>query len=131
MSTFPKTNRLLNRQDFQATFDHGTKMVSRDLIVVQRPASGTEPRLGLVVTRKMGNAVARNRFKRNLREIFRRNKDKLKELGHSDSDFVVIARARSMEITQRQLESSFFWCLRKLQDLSAKKSASGTSEVAS
>jgi ribonuclease P protein component len=40
------------------------------LVVVKRPDPGPS-RLGLVVSRKVGNAVARNRVKRRVRELFR------------------------------------------------------------
>lgn len=45
-------------------------------------------RLGLTLSRKVGNAVTRNRYKRRLREIFRTNKT---EIPHA-YDYVVIVR---------------------------------------
>jgi ribonuclease P protein component len=39
------------------------------------PAEAGPARLGLTVTRRIGNAVVRNRLKRRFREIFRRNRD--------------------------------------------------------
>lgn len=44
--------------------------------------------MGLTLSRKVGNAVRRNRWKRRIREIFRRNKDEFPK-GY---DFVVIVR---------------------------------------
>jgi ribonuclease P protein component len=46
------------------------------------------PRLGVIVTRRMGGAVKRNRWKRLLREAFRLSQGELPAL-----DFVCIARA--------------------------------------
>jgi len=41
--------------------------------IVYRTNSLTHSRLGLAVSRKFGNAVQRNRFKRQIREVFRRH----------------------------------------------------------
>ena len=50
-------------------------------------------RLGLAVSRKVGNAVVRNKIKRRLREIFRKQlKDRPLQY-----DFVVVARSASAE----------------------------------
>lgn len=46
------------------------------------------PRLGMVVSRKVGSAVVRNRWKRNLREAFRLEKHNLPQ----DADLVVVPR---------------------------------------
>lgn len=56
--------------------------------MVARPNSFDFPRLGTTVSRKVGNAVVRNRWKRRLREIFRRNRDAIP----SGFDYVVIVR---------------------------------------
>lgn len=45
-------------------------------------------RLGLVVGRKVGGAVSRNRIKRLIREFFRLNKEKIPE----SSDLIVLAK---------------------------------------
>ena len=58
-------------------------------------------RLGLTVSRKAGNAVRRNRWKRRLREVFRRNKPAL-PIGY---DFVVIVRSSTKGREHPDLEA--------------------------
>lgn len=69
-----KEERLLKPAQFEAVFDARLSAGNKWLTLHWRANELGHPRLGLVVSRKFGNAVARNRFKRRLRELFRRNK---------------------------------------------------------
>ena len=67
--------RLRQRADYVAVQTHGRKAHGRHVLAIfrQRPAPDLEGRLGLTVTKKVGNAVVRNRIKRMLREWVRLN----------------------------------------------------------
>jgi len=68
---FGRDRRLLAKRDFDRVFTAGRRAFARGLVVyVDRSPSGW-PRLGLVTGRRFGNAVARNRARRLLREAFR------------------------------------------------------------
>lgn len=69
-----KAERLLNPAEFEAVFEARQSAGNRFVVLHWRPNGLGHPRLGLVVSRRFGNAVARNRFKRRVRELFRRNK---------------------------------------------------------
>ena len=69
-----KQERLLRSAQFEAVFDARLSAGNKWLTLHWRDNGLGHPRLGLVVSRKFGNAVARNRFKRRIREFFRRNK---------------------------------------------------------
>jgi ribonuclease P protein component len=66
------------------------------------PARGdAEVKLGLAVSRRVGNAVARNRVKRHVREWFRRNRHRLPPA----TDWVVIARKGAAELAAPEFAS--------------------------
>ncbi|MCK9523261.1 MAG: ribonuclease P protein component [Proteobacteria bacterium] len=69
---FPKAHRLLTRGEFVAVQEEGHKVTSRFFVgLIQADAKQTHARLGITATRRFGNAVARNRAKRIIREAFR------------------------------------------------------------
>jgi ribonuclease P protein component len=86
--TFRKHHRLLKRAQFRHTERKGFRRSGKHLVVVARKNEVDFSRLGITVTRKVGNAVVRNRWKRRIREVFRRNRDQVPE----GWDFVVIVR---------------------------------------
>lgn len=70
-STFRKRDRLTLAREYQGTYRAGVRKVRGPLIVFARPNGLDRSRLGLSVGRRVGNAVARNRVKRMVRESFR------------------------------------------------------------
>src|SRR5689334_8240248 len=70
-----RKNRLSRSRDFDAVYRHGRSASTRFLTLhwFERSSeeADSEPRLGLAVPRAAGNAVVRNRIKRQLREIWR------------------------------------------------------------
>lgn len=64
------------------------------MVLVAKAEGVRSPRLGLTVSRKVGNAVVRNRVKRQVREWFRASRDQLEGAW----DVVVIARRRASEL---------------------------------
>jgi ribonuclease P protein component len=68
-----RRNRLSRSRDFDAVYRHGRSVSTRFLTLYwfQREEAIGVPRLGFAVPRAVGNAVVRNRIKRQLREIVR------------------------------------------------------------
>ncbi|MGB1176095.1 MAG: ribonuclease P protein component [Candidatus Puniceispirillaceae bacterium] len=78
-----------SRSGFLAARDSGMKAVSRGFILQAVPTGRPDWRLGLTATRKIGNAVRRNRARRRLRALAR---TELAALARAGIDYVMIAR---------------------------------------
>ena len=68
-----RKHRLSRSRDFDAVYRHGRSVSTRYLTLYSfgRDDEPAEPRLGLAVPKAAGNAVVRNRIKRQLREVWR------------------------------------------------------------
>jgi len=87
---FTKARRVRRRGEFKRVFDLSLRMKGRYLTVLMAPNPAGTRRLGIVASRKLGDAVRRNRAKRLIRDIFRRTVDTgLADRGY---DVVVIPR---------------------------------------
>ena len=79
----PRHNRIVEPGDFRQVVRRGDKRVTTHLIVYRRPSEFA--RVGVIVTTKSGNAVARNTQRRRTRAIAR----SLIEAGSLTGDVVV------------------------------------------
>lgn len=101
--SFPKESRVLRGEDFTQIIRRGTYASDTVLVVnVRRMKTGDgRPRLGITVSKKTGSAVVRNRWKRWIREAFRRQRDRL------PSGIEIIVRPkRDADGSFRAIESS-------------------------
>ena len=73
-----KSHRILKRPDFVFLSKYGNKIQDSNFIILYMPKESTggpeHSRLGITVSKRVGNAVLRNRLKRLIREYFRLNK---------------------------------------------------------
>ena len=81
----PRSHRLTRREDFQRLYENGRKYVHRLAVFYVLPSE--TKRVGLTVSKRVGNAVQRNRVKRRLREALRRRLPELPQV-----EMVVVAR---------------------------------------
>ena len=87
-----RRHRLSRSRDFDAVYRSGRSTSTRFLVLYWFPRTETDgpekPRLGLAVPKSVGNAVVRNRVKRQLRETWSELADRVRP-GH---DYVLVAR---------------------------------------
>ncbi len=74
--------------DFQRVYKNGISLANRYLVMYILKNNSSENRLGISVSKKVGNSVVRHRITRLIRESYRLNSD-LFECGY---DIVIIAR---------------------------------------
>ncbi len=84
---------LRKRSDFLAA-NKGLRNARPGFVLLTLPNQGAGKRFGVTVTKKIGNAVVRNRMKRRFRELLRAA---LPEEGVPDTDHVLIGRAGGVE----------------------------------
>jgi ribonuclease P protein component len=114
MATFSKADRLRSSTDFKRVYDRKCSASNPCLIVYASANDLGRLRIGLSVSRKVGNAVARNRFKRLYREAVRLSRHELA----SSLDLVLIPRS-AREPTLIEVQQS----LRELVPIVAKRLA--------
>jgi len=90
---------LRNRADFLAA-NRGLRVARPGFVLLAHPNGGLGKRYGVTVTKKIGNAVTRNRMKRRFRELLRAA---LPEAGLADHDHVLIGREGGIERDFAQL----------------------------
>jgi len=99
--TFPKSERLQYGWQFRQVLESGRCCRGRLLVVYSLRAAQEPRRVGIVSSRRVGNAVARNRARRLLREAYRLHKHQL--LDHTQ--LVMIARAAIAKSKFREVEA--------------------------
>ena len=86
---FPRAERLRKRIEFKrAEKNKVARLVTKHVVILVAPNDMPRVRIGLTASKKVGGAVVRNRAKRLLREIYRRNKYLFPQ-GH---DYILIAK---------------------------------------
>ncbi|MFA9556242.1 ribonuclease P protein component [Evansella sp. AB-rgal1] len=98
-----KENRLKKNEDFQIIFQQGTSVANRQFVVYYlRKADQECARIGLSVSKKLGNAVTRNRIKRLMREAL---SILLPDIS-KNYDVVIIARRPTIDMELQQFRNS-------------------------
>jgi len=99
--SFPKRKRILKRADFVNLNRSGKRHHSEHFLVIFKENGLGFTRLGITATKKTGNAVRRNRIKRQIREFFRLKKSFLPR-GY---DIVVVTKRGAIDCDHREVEA--------------------------
>jgi ribonuclease P protein component len=99
--------RIRRRAEYRKIYQEGARFHARLMTLFILPNHQHGPRLGVAATRKLGSAVRRNRAKRLVREIFRRNKPA------AGYDIVVVPRPEMLSAGFADLEADYCSALRR------------------
>ena len=100
---FKDFETLKKNKDFQKVYKEKRIFANRHIIMYVRKNEDENLRLGVSVSKKVGNSVVRHRITRIMREIYRLNDDKLIK----GKDIVVIARVNAKDTPYRDMESAY------------------------
>jgi len=112
---FTKRDRLRKRRQFLVVQRGGRKVHLRDLLVFVKPNAG-RTRVGVTVSKKVGDAVQRNRVKRLIREVYRRNKARIP----SGLDVVFVAKVSARGVGYHDLGRQLATLSRQLKNRSVR-----------
>jgi ribonuclease P protein component len=101
--SFSKADRILKRPEFIQLSRNGKKIQNRHFILIYLPGHQYQSRLGITVSKRVGNAVKRNRIKRLTREFFRHNRHRQK----GTWDINIIAKKQAANLSSAQIFLSF------------------------
>lgn len=102
------TESLKSNRDFQKVFKSGKSKANKYLIMYVADNNDNRNRLGISVSKKVGNSVKRHYIKRCLKESYRLHE----EMFNSGLDIVVIARSGAKDINYNELDSALLHLMR-------------------
>lgn len=105
----PARFRVRKRACFQNAYATGNKRVGAHCVLFAAPAPGPHCRLGVTATKKLGNAVHRNRARRLVKEAFRKVRTQMP----AGYDYVVVARQEIFGSSPAELRPELLALARK------------------
>ncbi|MCI2253554.1 MULTISPECIES: ribonuclease P protein component [unclassified Domibacillus] len=112
-----KSFRIKKNNDFQTVFSKGKSFANRQFVVYMYKKEQNVPfRIGLSVSKKLGNAVMRNRIKRCIRQSFTELKDEIQP----GWDFIIIARKPAVDMSCAEIKTSLIHVLKLARALQRK-----------
>ena len=93
---------LKKNQDFQNVYSNGKSYANKYLVMYVLENHLQKNRIGISVSKKVGNSVIRHRITRLIRESYRLQE----EMFNSSLDIVVIARSTVREVGYKEIESA-------------------------
>lgn len=113
-------DRLRSQADYERVLEQQCKVRGTNLLIFGCRNEVGRPRLGRIVSKRWGNAIVRNRYRRWIREAFRRVKSELSSID------IVVMPARAI-VRFSDIETEFLPLIQKLQALSSHSMKEGES----
>ena len=108
--TLSLSERLRYRKDFSQIYAEGKRYRGKYFILVYLPNESGHLRFAAIASKKIGNAVKRNRAKRRIRALFRRNK----HLINAAVDMIFISKQSIVTAPWPFLEHEFIKAIKSI-----------------
>lgn len=105
------TTGLKKNADFQEVYRKGKSAANRLLVLYISERDDRQNRIGISVSKKVGNSVVRHRLKRLIRESYRLNENQFV----GGLDMIFIARPGARESTFSDMESALLHLMRRMK----------------
>lgn len=102
-----KSYRVKRERDFNQIFSKGKNVANRKFVIYRLSKNQKHFRVGLSVSKKLGNAVVRNRIKRKIRHILIENQSQL-----AADDFIIIARKGVEDLDYHEMKQNLLHVLK-------------------
>ena len=108
--TFYPQERIRKKRDFLFLYKKGNRYKGKYFNLIYLSNDLNFSRMAVVVSSKIGNAVQRNKIKRRMRSLFRRNKP----LFEKSFDILIIAKKGILEVTWTTLKASYIEAVKSI-----------------
>jgi ribonuclease P protein component len=108
--SYSPRERIRKKKDFSNLYKKGNSARGTYLNLIYLPNSLTYSRMAVVASKKIGNAVQRNRVRRRVKELFRRNKDLLM----TPVDMIVVTKKGIQDATLDDIRPQFLSMIRAI-----------------
>ena len=98
-----------NHDSFNEIINKGKKLKNNYFLIFMTKSTLTKPHFGIAVGKNLGNAVVRNKFKRQLRNIIDHNKFLFK----NNYNYIIIIKRECIGISYKELEDNLISLMRK------------------
>ena len=104
-----RINRLKKRYQFNYVYKSGEHYSGEHIVLYVASSKTKNIKVGLAVTKKVGHAVVRNKVRRRLREIIKKQVPNLKQ----NNNIIIVARDNINEASFEKLSNEFFKLIKK------------------
>lgn len=101
---------LKKNYEFRIVYRKGKSLANKHLVLYKYRNNKTNNRVGISVSKKVGNSVVRSRVTRLIRESYRLNEEHIEKEGW---DFVVIARSAAKGASYEEISSALINLLKQ------------------
>lgn len=106
-----KINVVKENKDFARIINNGKKCWNDTFSIYYSKNDSEKYRFGISVSKKIGNAVTRNKIKRQIRMII----DKFKNIYSNDEDYIIIVKRNYINLTFNEVTEKYIELLEKIR----------------